>query len=198
MVDVLSIKLIVGLGNPGPEYQQTRHNAGAALLEEFARRHGVSLAIDSKFSGFTGRLSLGGDDLRLLIPTTYMNRSGQAVGPMANFFKVTPDEILVLHDEIDLPPGTVRLKQGGGSGGNNGLKDIIRALGNNSNFKRLRIGVGHPGTAAQVAGYVLRKAPPEEQRLIDDAMERALDVLPRVIKGEWEKAMQALHTNPGP
>lgn len=197
MVDVLSIKLVVGLGNPGPEYQQTRHNAGAMLLEEFARRQGVSLTLDSKFSGFSGRLSLGGD-LRLLLPTTYMNRSGQAVGPMANFFKIAPEEILVLHDEIDLPPGTARLKQGGGSGGNNGLKDIIRALGNDASFKRLRIGVGHPGSAAQVAGYVLRKAPPDEQRLIDDAIDRALDVLPLVIEGNWEKAMRELHTNPSP
>lgn len=196
-MDVLSIKLIVGLGNPGPEYQQTRHNAGATLLEEFARRHGISLVPESKFSGLTGRHTLGGQDFRLLIPTTYMNLSGQAVAPMANFFKIAPEEILVLHDEIDLPPGTVRLKQGGGSGGNNGLKDIIRALGNNNAFKRLRIGVGHPGSAAQVAAYVLRKAPAEEQQLIDEAMERALDVLPTVIAGDWDKALRELHTNPG-
>lgn len=196
-MDVLSIKLIVGLGNPGPEYQQTRHNAGAMLLEEFARRHSVTLTPDSKFSGLSGRLILGGQDLRLLIPTTYMNRSGQAVAPMVNFFKIAPEELLVLHDEIDLPPGTARLKQGGGSGGNNGLKDIIRALGNNNAFKRLRIGVGHPGSAAQVAAYVLRKAPPDEQRLIDDAIERSIDILPTAIAGDWEKAMRELHTNPG-
>jgi PTH1 family peptidyl-tRNA hydrolase len=191
----LSIKLIVGLGNPGPEYQHTRHNAGAMLVEEFARRHQANLAPDSKFSGLSARIAVIGADLRLLVPTTYMNRSGQAVAPMANFFKLSPDEILVAHDEIDLPPGTARLKKGGGAGGNNGLKDIIRALGNDNGFKRLRIGVGHPGSAPDVAAYVLRKAPADEQRLIDESIDRAIDVLPLVIKGEWEKAMQTLHTN---
>lgn len=194
-MDVLSIKLIVGLGNPGPEYQQTRHNAGAILLEEFARRHQATLVPDNKFSGFTARVSVAGNDVRLLIPATYMNLSGQAVAPMANFFKISPEEILVIHDEIDLPPGTARLKKGGGAGGNNGLKDIIRALGNNNAFKRLRIGVGHPGSAAQVAGYVLKKAPVDEQKLIDGSIDRAIDVLPAVVSGDWEKAMRELHTD---
>jgi len=191
----LGIKLLVGLGNPGPEYHQTRHNAGAMLVEQFVHAHRAQLGNDSKFAGLTTRLDLAGHDLRVLIPTTYMNRSGQAVAPMARFFKIAPEEILVVHDEIDLPPGTARLKQGGGAGGNNGLKDIIASLGNDSSFKRLRIGVGHPGTASQVASYVLRKAPPEEQTLIEQSMERALDILPQVIAGQWEKAMQALHTN---
>jgi PTH1 family peptidyl-tRNA hydrolase len=194
-VDLLSIKLIVGLGNPGPEYQKTRHNAGAMLAEEFARRHQTSLVSDSKFSGLSARLSVSGEDVRLLVPTTYMNRSGQAVAPMANFFKLSPEEILVVHDEIDLPPGTARLKKGGGAGGNNGLKDIIRALGNDNSFKRLRIGVGHPGSAPEVAAYVLRKAPADEQKLIDESIDRAIEVLPLVIKDDWEKAMQTLHTN---
>lgn len=194
-MDVLSIKLIVGLGNPGPEYQQTRHNAGAILLQEFAHRHRVTLVPENKFLGLTARLTLAGEDLRLLLPTTYMNLSGQSVAPMANFFKISPEEILVIHDEIDLPPGTARLKKGGGAGGNNGLKDIIRALGNNNTFRRLRIGVGHPGSASQVAAYVLRKAPADEQGLIDDSIEGAIDVLPLVIRGDWEKAMQELHTN---
>lgn len=192
----MCIKLLVGLGNPGPEYQQTRHNAGAMVLETFARRHQVTLVPESKFAGLTGRLALSGQDLRLLIPTTYMNLSGQAVAPMANFFKIVPEEILVIHDEIDLPPGTARLKNGGGAGGNNGLKDIIQALGNNSSFKRLRIGVGHPGSATQVSGYVLKKAPADEQSLIDDSIERAIDILPLVINGDWEKAMHQLHTEP--
>jgi len=113
----MSIKLMVGLGNPGPEYQNTRHNAGAVLLEEFARRYNAPLTPESKFSGATGRMTLQGKDVRLLIPSTYMNLSGQAVAPMANFFKILPDEILVIHDEIDLPPGIARLKQGGGAGG---------------------------------------------------------------------------------
>jgi peptidyl-tRNA hydrolase, PTH1 family len=191
----LSIKLLVGLGNPGPEYQDTRHNAGATLLEAFARRHRIALTPESKFSGLTGRAELAGQDVRLLIPTTYMNLSGQAVAPMAGFFKIPPEEILVIHDEIDLPPGTARLKQGGGAGGNNGLKDIIRALGNNTTFKRLRIGVGHPGSAPQVTAYVLGKAPANEQCLIDDSIELALDVLPLAIGGEWDKAVRELHTS---
>lgn len=194
-MDLLSIKLIVGLGNPGPEYHNTRHNAGAVLVEEFARRQQTGLVPDSKFPGLSTRLFVAGGDLRLLVPTTYMNRSGQAVAPMANFFKLAPDEILVVHDEIDLPPGTARLKKGGGAGGNNGLKDIIRALGNDNSFKRLRIGVGHPGSAPEVAAYVLRKAPPDEQKLIEDSIDRAIEVLPLIIEGEWEKAMQTLHTN---
>jgi len=190
----LSIKLIVGLGNPGPEYQETRHNAGAILLEEFARQHSVTLTPESKFSGITARCNVLGKDVRLLFPTTYMNLSGQAVAPMANFFKILPSEILVIHDEIDLPPGVARLKEGGGAGGNNGLKDIISSLGNDNKFKRLRIGVGHPGSAAQVAGYVLKKPPSSEQRLIEDSINNALSVLPMVIQGEWAKAMQELHT----
>ncbi|MGQ9425816.1 aminoacyl-tRNA hydrolase [Gilvimarinus sp. F26214L] len=187
---------MVGLGNPGPEYQDTRHNAGAILVEEFARRHRLTLAPENKFSGLTGRLKVAGEDLRLLIPTTYMNRSGQAVAPMVNFFKIPPEEVLVVHDEIDLPPGTVRFKKGGGAGGNNGLKDIIRALGNNNGFKRLRIGVGHPGSASQVAAYVLRKAPADEYQLTQDSIERAIEVLPTAIAGDWEKAMRDLHTAP--
>lgn len=190
----MTIRLLVGLGNPGPEYQHTRHNAGAALLEEFARRHQVFLTPESKFSGLTGRLDVAGQDVRLLIPTTYMNLSGQAVAPLANFFKIAPEDILVIHDEIDLPPGTARFKKGGGAGGNNGLKDIIRALGNNSTFKRLRIGVGHPGSAPQVAAYVLRRAPADEQRLIDESIDRAIEALPTAISGDWEKAMRELHT----
>ncbi|MGH1470955.1 MAG: aminoacyl-tRNA hydrolase [Cellvibrionaceae bacterium] len=190
----LSIKLIVGLGNPGPEYQDTRHNAGAILLEEFARQHNVTLTPETKFSGLTARCTVDGKDIRLLFPTTYMNLSGQAVAPMANFFKIQPSEILVVHDEIDLPPGVVRLKEGGGAGGNNGLKDIISSLGNNNKFKRLRIGVGHPGSAPQVASYVLKKPPATEQRLIEESVDNALAILPMVITGEWEKAMQELHT----
>lgn len=190
----MSIKLIVGLGNPGPEYQQTRHNVGAILVEEFARRHNTPLMPESKFNGHTGRLTLAGQDVRLLIPSTYMNLSGQAVAPITRFFKIPLDQVLVVHDEIDLPPGTARLKQGGGAGGNNGLKSIIQSLGNSNGFKRLRIGVGHPGSADRVAGYVLSKAPAAEQQLIDDSIDRAIDILPQVIDGDWEKSMQALHT----
>lgn len=190
----MSVQLIVGLGNPGPEYHDTRHNAGAIFLEAFARRHGAMLTPENKFSGVSARATVNGHDLRLLQPTTFMNLSGQAVGPLAAFYKIPPQDILIAYDEIDLPPGTARLKAGGGAGGHNGIKDVIRALGNQNQFYRLRIGVGHPGNKAEVANYVLRKAPADEQQLIDDSIERALDVMPLVLSGEWEKAMKELHT----
>ncbi len=188
------LQLIVGLGNPGPEYHRTRHNAGADFVAELARREGASLTPENKFFGLTGRIHLHGQDLRLLIPTTFMNRSGQAVGAVALFYKVPPEAILVAHDELDLPPGAARLKHGGGHGGHNGLRDTIRALGNNANFNRLRLGIGHPGSAAQVVGYVLKKAPADEQQLIDDAIDRAADILPIAAKGDWAGAMNRLHT----
>lgn len=190
----LSIKLIVGLGNPGSEYQDTRHNAGAILLDKLAYKHSATLSPDSKFSGMTARCTIAGKDIRLLFPTTYMNLSGQAVAPMAQFFKIEPEEILVLHDEIDLPPGVARLKEGGGAGGNNGLKDIIKSLGNNNKFKRLRIGVGHPGSAPQVASYVLKKPPASELQLIEESWDNALDIIPSVIEGNWQNAMKELHS----
>ncbi len=188
------IKLIVGLGNPGPQYADTRHNAGAWLVEALARRFNVSLSIDSKHNALTGRTRIEGEDVRLLIPLTYMNVSGQAVAPFSNFYKIPAEQILVAHDELDLPPGTARFKQGGGHGGHNGLRDIISKLGNNRNFARLRIGIGHPGTASQVSGFVLSKAPSSEQSLIDQAVEEALTVLPTLIKGDTNKAMNRLHS----
>lgn len=188
------IKLIVGLGNPGPEYEQTRHNAGADFVREIAAKFGATLQPQAKFFGATARLSINGADIRLLIPDTYMNRSGQAVGAMAGFFDIAPEEILVAHDELDLAPGVSRLKRGGGHGGHNGLRDIIRALGNNRDFARLRIGIGHPGSASEVVNYVLRKAPPSEQTLTRDNFDEALAVLPLAINGEWDKAMTRLHS----
>ncbi|MDR7090516.1 MULTISPECIES: aminoacyl-tRNA hydrolase [Cellvibrio] len=190
------IQLIVGLGNPGSEYERTRHNAGADFVEEFARSLGVSLVNDSKYFGLTARVNYQGRDLRLLIPTTYMNRSGQSVGAMANFFKIEPAAILVAHDELDLAPGIARFKQGGGHGGHNGLRDIIAALGNNPNFPRLRLGIGHPGVAAMVANFVLKRAPASEQELIDDAIARAIKCTPDALKGDWNTAMKNLHTDP--
>ena len=190
------IQLIVGLGNPGSEYERTRHNAGQDFVEELARSLGASLMNDNKYSGLTARVTYQGRDLRLLIPTTYMNRSGQSVGAMANFFKIEPAAILVAHDELDLAPGIARFKQGGGHGGHNGLRDIIAALGNNQNFPRLRIGIGHPGVAAMVANFVLKRAPASEQELIDDAIARAIKCTPDALKGDWNTAMKNLHTDP--
>lgn len=190
----MSIQLIVGLGNPGNEYRDTRHNAGANLVEAIARQYGANFSDDKKFHGMIARANIQGQSVRLLLPTTYMNNSGRAVAAVANFYKIPVNDILVAHDEIDLPPGTVRLKQGGGGGGN-GIKDVIASLGNNKNFKRVRIGVGHPGSAAQVVDYVLKRPRAEEQPLIDDSIEDALDSIPQVVAGEWEKAMKELHTH---
>ncbi len=194
----MAIALLVGLGNPGPRYANTRHNAGAWLVERFAAAHGVTLTPDSKCQGRTARLALQGQDLRLLVPDTYMNLSGQSVGAAARFYRIEPASILVAHDELDLAPGIARLKHGGGPGGHNGLKDIIAALGNQRDFWRLRIGIGHPGHASLVSDYVLDKAPRDEQALIEDAIARALAVLPQALGGDTSGAMKALHTTPNP
>ena len=189
-----AIQLIVGLGNPGPEYDQTRHNAGALFVERVAAQMGAALSADKKYFGLTGKFSHQGRDVRLLIPTTYMNRSGQAVAALANFFRIAPDAILVAHDELDMPPGVAKLKQGGGHGGHNGLRDIIAQLGNQNNFHRLRLGIGHPGHSSQVSGYVLGRAPRSEQVLLDASIDFALGVLPDVLAGNMTKAMQTLHS----
>src|SRR5690606_17990790 len=144
--------------------------------------------------GLVGKLNHQGRDVRLLIPTTYMNRSGQAVAALANFFRIAPDAILVAHDELDMPPGVAKLKQGGGHGGHNGLRDIIAQLGNQNNFHRLRLAIGHPGHASLVSGYVLGRAPRSEQELLDTSIGFALDVLPEMLDGNWTKAMQKLHS----
>jgi len=188
-----AIRLLVGLGNPGAEYAATRHNAGAWFAEAVARRHGAGLQHESKFFGHTGRLVIDGCELRLLVPATYMNRSGQAVAAMARFYKLAPDAILVAHDELDLPPGVARLKQGGGHGGHNGLRDIIASLGNDNGFGRLRIGIGHPGNAALVTNYVLGKPPAADRSLVEQAMDAAAEQLPALVAGDWSKAMNRLH-----
>lgn len=188
------VQLIVGLGNPGAEYDRTRHNAGADLVSELARQAGTSLSPEKKFFGDTARIMLGSRQVHLLNPTTFMNRSGQAIAAMAQFYKIEPEAILVAHDELDLDPGVARLKIGGGHGGHNGLRDTITRLGNNKNFARLRIGIGHPGHASKVTGHVLKRAGSAEQQLIDDAIDKAIGVLPQVVKGEWNLAMQELHT----
>jgi PTH1 family peptidyl-tRNA hydrolase len=191
---VTAVQLIVGLGNPGPEYDQTRHNAGALFVERLADLKGVGLSLDKKYFGLVGKFSHQGRDVRLLIPTTYMNRSGQAVAALANFFRIPADAILVAHDELDLPPGVARLKTGGGHGGHNGLRDIIAQLGNQNGFHRLRLGIGHPGHASLVTGYVLGRAPRSEQEKLDASIDFALGVLPDILAGEWNRAMQALHS----
>lgn len=189
------IELIVGLGNPGPKYDRTRHNAGADFVLELARSCGASFKTESKFFGDTARVRIGNRDVRLLIPSTFMNRSGQAISAMARFYQIAPEAILVAHDELDLPPGTARFKHGGGHGGHNGLRDTISSLANNRNFARLRLGIGHPGNAKQVVDFVLKKAPQSEQQLIDDSIDNALRSLPLAVEGKWELAMTKLHSS---
>jgi PTH1 family peptidyl-tRNA hydrolase len=185
--------MIVGLGNPGPEYQRTRHNAGEWYVEELARCHGATLTAESKFFGRTAQIQLNGETVRLLVPSTFMNRSGQAVGALANFYRIAPEQILVAHDEMDISPGIAKFKQGGGHGGHNGLKDIIARLANNKNFHRLRIGIGHPGDKNLVTGYVLGKAPSKEQEQIDQAIDEAVRCTDILIKDGIIKAMNRLH-----
>lgn len=189
-----NIKLIVGLGNPGPEYAQTRHNAGFWFVDELARAGGASLRHEAKFHGMVAKVRLEGREVWLLQPQTFMNRSGLSVVALAQFYRILPDEILVVHDELDIPPGQIKLKQGGGNGGHNGLKDIQSHLTTPS-FWRLRIGIGHPGNKNEVANYVLKPARREEQELIDDCLNRAHIVLPKILAGEMGAAMQQLHTD---
>jgi PTH1 family peptidyl-tRNA hydrolase len=189
-----AIKLIVGLGNPGNEYRGTRHNAGADFVEQLARQCGCTLQAESKFFGMTGRLTLSGHDLRLLIPTTFMNRSGKAVAAMAQFFKIASDEILIAHDELDIPAGSARFKRGGGHGGHNGLRDIVPSLGNNKDFYRLRIGIGHPGHASKVTGYVLGAPSQVDRTRIDASIDEAIAALPLLLGGDSTKAMTQLHS----
>ncbi len=186
------IRLLVGLGNPDPRDRNTRHNAGFWFADAVASRWGGSFRSQSNFFGDVADCQVGDARLRLLKPMTYMNNSGRSVAAFVNFYKLGSDEILVAHDEIDLPPGTVRLKRGGGHGGHNGLRDIIPQLGN-AEFARLRIGVGHPGDKNAVVGYVLKAAPADEQRAIDDAVALALDHFPDIVTGKLENVMTFLH-----
>lgn len=188
------IKLIVGLGNPGREYEQTRHNAGFWWLDEVARTLGANFKADSKFHGLVARGTLHGHEVHLLKPQTFMNVSGRAVGAVAQFYKIEAAQILVVHDELDLPPGSAKLKLGGGHGGHNGLKDIIAHLGT-KDFWRLRIGVGHPGERSEVVNYVLNAPRKEEQGLIEEAMQRAREVAPLIVEGKLEAGMLKLHSH---
>ncbi len=187
------VRLIVGLGNPGPEYAQTRHNAGAWLVEQWATSLGVSLREEGRFHGATGRYQSGPHDVRFLIPSTFMNRSGQAVLALATFYKILPQEILVAHDELDLAPGVVRLKVGGGHGGHNGLRDIIAALSQQQGFARLRLGIGHPGEARQVSDFVLSKPPAQELDLIERGIACALEHREALLAGQYAAVMNRLN-----
>ena len=188
------IKLIVGLGNPGDKYTDTRHNAGEWLIARLARRFNVLLNPESKFFGKTARTLVNGKEVRLLVPTTFMNLSGKAVGALASFYRIKPEEILVIHDELDLPPGTAKLKQGGGHGGHNGLKDIVAQLGNNNNFYRLRIGIGHPGHRDLVAGYVLNKPSPADRDALEKVLDEATDCVEMIFKDGVVKATNRLNS----
>jgi PTH1 family peptidyl-tRNA hydrolase len=190
------LKLIVGLGNPGAEYARTRHNAGFWLVDELARRHGGSFRHEGKHQGELARVRIGGDEVWLLKPMTFMNRSGGPVSSVLNFYKVAPAQMLVAHDEIDLPSGTVRLKEAGGHGGHNGLRDVIAAQGDA--FWRLRIGVGHPGTAKDVVDFVLTHAGKDEQRLIDETIVMGADAIEEALRSGAQIAMNKLHARPKP
>ena len=188
------IKLIVGLGNPGAQYEATRHNAGFWWVDQVCAETGSKLNLEAKFFGHAGKLK-SHEDTWLLKPTTFMNASGRAVAALAKFYKITPESILVIHDELDLPPGVTKLKKGGGQGGHNGLKDIAAQLGT-PDFWRLRIGIGHPGDKNQVANFVLHAATRDEQTLIEQNIDQSTTLLPLLLQGKFEEAMLKLHTKP--
>jgi peptidyl-tRNA hydrolase, PTH1 family len=193
---VTPIRLIAGLGNPGPQYQHTRHNAGADFVAALAHRYGIALAEDAKFKGGIGRGAVAGHDVRLLLPLTYVNLSGDSVGAVARFYKLEPEEILVAYDEMAFEPGVLRLKSGGGDNGHNGIRSVIAGLGNRREFVRLRIGVGHPGDRSRVTAYLTSVRMPEAERAV---MARAYDIDEAVLKpllaGDLQKAMTALHSS---
>lgn len=187
------IVMVVGLGNPGPDYATTRHNAGALFVEALAREAGQTLRPEKKYHGLYARIQLQGLDLHLLNPSTYMNRSGLSIKALADFFKIQPEQILVAHDELDLPPGTAKLKKGGGHGGHNGLRDTIAHLGTND-FQRLRIGIGHPGDSRQVTGYVLGRLGKRETEELNAVIDEIIRVLPDAASGKLPAAMNRLHS----
>ncbi|MES9970469.1 MAG: aminoacyl-tRNA hydrolase [Candidatus Thiodiazotropha sp.] len=188
------IKLIVGLGNPGPEHEETRHNAGFWFVDRLAQQLHQPFRSESRHHGLVCQLRIAGEEVRLLKPRTYMNRSGQAVSSLANYFRISPDEILVVHDELDLEPGQVRLKTGGGHAGHNGLRDIMSALGSRD-FHRLRIGIDHPNERNLVVNYVLGRPSKSDREAIDNAIEEAIDCLDEIVRGELQKVMNRLHSS---
>ena len=192
MSEYSPIQIIVGLGNPGDRYEKTRHNAGFWLVDELARRYGGDFRDDRRHQGDIARITIDGRDVRLLKPGTFMNRSGNSVRSLASYLKVPPEAVLVAHDELDLPIGTVRLKRGGGPGGHNGLKDVIAHIGRD--FLRLRLGVGHPEHQGDVIDYVLSRPSRKEAEGIMTAVDMATDVMPLLLGEGEQKAMTGLHT----
>jgi peptidyl-tRNA hydrolase, PTH1 family len=194
----MTIRLLVGLGNPGPEYDATRHNAGFWWVDAVAGKLGARLSFDRGYHGLVARVNrAGAEPLWLLAPQTFMNLSGKSVAALARFYKIAPDEILVAHDELDLLPGHAKLKQGGSAAGHNGLKDIVAQLGS-TDFWRLRLGIGHPGVKSEVIHYVLKKPSQEHREAIDRCIERTLDALDLLLAGAMERAMMKVHTKPAP
>jgi PTH1 family peptidyl-tRNA hydrolase len=188
------LKLIVGLGNPGPQHDSNRHNAGVIFLHHLCKSYQGNLRGESKFFGEFGSVRIGGSDIKCLFPTTFMNASGKSVIAAMNFYKIAPENMLVAYDEIDFDVGVTRFKFGGGHGGHNGIRDIIKVLGGNSDFFRLRIGVGHPGHKSMVAKYVLSDPSRSEADIIMRDIEDAIRVMPQAVSGRWEEAMRLLHT----
>lgn len=197
MAGETAVRLLVGLGNPGPEYQLTRHNAGFWWIDQLAAQQRVTLRPESRFNGEFAQCHIAGQTLLLLKPMTYMNRSGLAIVRAAQFYKIPPSAILVIHDELDLAPGVARLKRGGGHGGHNGLRDTQQQLGS-ADYLRLRLGIGHPGHKDQVVGFVLHKPSQPERALIEDAIDDSLRVLPLLLEGQEARAMNTLHSRPAP
>jgi PTH1 family peptidyl-tRNA hydrolase len=193
MADVVGIQLIAGLGNPGPAYSDTRHNAGAWLVERLAAQYQQTLQYSTKFHGLTAKIMVGEQLCHLLVPTTFMNLSGQSVSATANFYKIAPENILIVHDELDLAPGVVRLKFDGGHGGHNGLRDIFKAV-DSKQFYRLRIGIGKPTGTEEVANYVLARPSKVDAELIEQSITNGLDFMPEIIAGKFAAVMKALHT----
>jgi len=190
---VTAIQLIAGLGNPGSKYEQTRHNAGFWFVDAVAHRYSAAFRAEGRYKSEVARCRIGDHDCRLQKPMDFMNCSGMPVASLAGFYRIPRQAILVVHDELDLPPGTVRLKKGGGHGGHNGLRDLIPKLGGND-FLRLRIGIGHPGHRDDVTGHVLKPASREERDAIETSIDAALQVLPDIVAGNLDRAMKALHT----
>ena len=191
------IKLFVGLGNPGPDYEATRHNAGFWWIDALARELKVNLVPERSYYGLAGRTSVNGQSVWLLQPQTFMNLSGKSVASLARFFKIQPEEILVVHDELDLPPGQVKLKRGGSHAGHNGLRDIHAQLGS-PDYWRLRIGIGHPGEKTEVANWVLKKPAPDQRTLIEDSIAHSLKAHAAMLAGDMDKATLLVHTTKPP
>ncbi len=190
--DSNNIQLIAGLGNPGNEYEKTRHNAGFWFIDQLTCHYNLTLKSEAKFLGDVAKLNTPSGNVWLLKPATFMNRSGQSIARLAQFYKIKAEQILIVHDDLDLAPGTVKLKQGGGHGGHNGLRDSIAQLGNN--FYRLRLGIGHPGNKEQVVGFVLGKTPQNEKSLIESSIDKSIDSIELILQGDMQKVMNQLHS----